>query len=66
MGLLGSIITLDEQHDAELNTMLTTVEFLEFIFYIARCVYVSVFIFSNFSVMLSVQENICCTIGIYS
>ncbi|XP_067952130.1 zinc finger ZZ-type and EF-hand domain-containing protein 1-like [Watersipora subatra] len=35
MGLLGAIIALDEQHDAELNTMLTTIDFLKFIFYIA-------------------------------
>ena len=38
MGLLGSIITLDEQYDAELNMMLTTIDFLKFIFYFARYV----------------------------
>ena len=36
MGLLGAIISLEEQYDAELNTMLTSIEFLKFIFYIAR------------------------------
>ena len=38
MGLLGSIITLDEQYDAELNMMLTTIDFLKFIFYFVRYV----------------------------
>lgn len=35
MGLLGAIITLDENSDADLDVMLTTVDFLQFIFYIA-------------------------------
>lgn len=44
MGLLGSIITLDEQYDAELNMMLTTIDFLKFIFYFARYITILAYI----------------------
>lgn len=36
MGLIGAIVSLDEQSETDMSTMLTTVDFLQFIFYIAR------------------------------
>jgi len=36
MGLLGSILSLEEQYDTELSTVMNTTDFLHFIFHVGR------------------------------